>query len=112
MKRLFILLLIVATIFSIYYDLSKGTLPMAIETNTSAQSEMPTNWQSSISYFDKEVQSGETVLSIIEKQLNGPIPVPIDEITKDFRILNNGTEANKIQIGKIYKFPDYSKIHE
>lgn len=108
MKRLFILLLIVAAIFSIYYDLSRGTLPIAIETNTSAQSEMPTN----VSYFNKEVQSGETVLSIIEQQLNGPIPVPIDELIKDFSNLNDGTEANKIQIGKVYKFPDYTKFHE
>ncbi|MGG0716477.1 hypothetical protein ABE096_02595 [Robertmurraya massiliosenegalensis] len=112
MKRLFVLLLIVATIFAIYYDLSKGTLPIAIETSTQAQVETETTLEPIIDYFEQEVQNGDTVLSIIERQLDRPIPVPIDDITNDFSKLNDGIEANKIQVGKIYHFPDYRKLHE
>lgn len=114
MKRLFAAIITVLIIFVIYYDLSTGTLPVAIETSTQAIMEESLSDGSDIQmdYFEVKVKSGDTVLTIIERQLDAAIPVPIEEIVNDFSSLNNGLEAEKIQIGKIYKFPDYSNLHE
>jgi hypothetical protein len=114
MKRLFAAIFTVLILFVIYYDLSTGTLPLAVETSTQAQIDEaePDTPDTQMSFFEKKVESGDTVLSIIESQLDASIPVSIDEIVQDFSSLNDGLEAEKIQIGKKYRFPDYSNLHE
>jgi hypothetical protein len=58
-------------------------------------------------YIEVEVKAGDTVLTIAEKITNKPIPVSITQLIEDFQALNEGTTPEKIQIGKIYKFPVY-----
>lgn len=112
MKRLFGLIILILVVFVIYFDLSIGTLPIAVETTTSAKSEISENEDEEINidYFERKIASGDTVLSIIENHLDSAIPVPIQQVVTDFHILNSGVDAEKIQIGKTYKFPDYRVI--
>lgn len=107
MKRLFALIVFILVVYAIYIDLSKGTLPIAVETTTSVINEKKKDEEIKITYFEKKIESGDTVLSIIEKQLDSAIPVPIQQVVSDFHSLNGGIDAEKIQIGKTYKFPDY-----
>lgn len=103
MKRLFALIIFLLVIYAVYIDLSKGTLPIAVETAATIENEEMTN----IHYFEKQVNGGDTVLSIIENQLGAAVSVPIQQVTEDFKRLNDGIPAENIQIGKTYKFPSY-----
>lgn len=105
MKRLVALLLAALTIFVIYYDLSKGTLPTDIEQSIEATS-MKTD--TTEPFFEKKVNPGETVLSIIEQKMNGPLPVSITDVIADFANLNNGLKPEELKYGETYKFPVYS----
>lgn len=104
MKRLFLFLGSILVLYVIYVDLTKGTLPSANEP----AEEVMAKTEEHLSYFEKQVSSGETVLSIVEKKLNSPLSVSIDEVISDFKRLNNGLKPEKIQSGNTYRFPDYS----
>ncbi|MFE8695420.1 hypothetical protein ACFYKT_03490 [Cytobacillus sp. FJAT-53684] len=104
MKRLVALLLSALTIFVIYYDLSKGTLPTDDEPIIEAAS--MTNITEA--FFEKKVNPGETVLSIIEQKMNGPLPVSITDVIIDFSNLNNGLKPEELKYGETYKFPVYN----
>lgn len=115
MKRLLGLIMFLLIIYVIYYDLSRGTLPIATETSIQVEEEHRPYEQEEaprLAFFEKEVQSGETVLSIIETQLDTSIPVSIQQVVLDFEELNGDTKADAIHIGKTYKFPDYRKLTE
>ncbi|SHP87600.1 Uncharacterised protein [Mycobacteroides abscessus subsp. abscessus] len=110
MKRLLVSLLVTLILYIIYVDLSIGTIPHnetieSVEVN----SEVNSNEETVIPSFSKTVEQGDTVLSIIESQLEGAVPVPIEKIVNDFIVLNNGKKPEEIQAGKLYLFPDYSK---
>ncbi|MDQ0156368.1 LysM peptidoglycan-binding domain-containing protein [Robertmurraya andreesenii] len=111
MKRLIGLIMMILILYVIYFDLSKGTLPSA-DTTATVQQEEPAETEELIDYFEIKVQSGDTVLSIIEQQLDASVSVPIQQVIEDFQKLNNGTSAEQIQIGKTYKFPDYRDLAE
>ncbi|AIE60756.1 hypothetical protein [Bacillus methanolicus] len=105
MKRLFALLAGILVIYVIYYDLNHGTLPSVKEQKIEdSYAELP-----SMPYFEKQVQPGDTVLSIVENRLNGPIPVSISKVVEHFQLLNDGKKPEDIQVGKTYRFPDYNK---
>lgn len=108
MRRIsaFILILIIA--FAVYIDLTKGTLPKqaASVTAVSTTTKQPEQ-KVSIAYFEKEVNRGDTVLTIVEQQHNGIDNLPINDIVTDFSSLNNGLKPEEIQYGEIYKFPSY-----
>ncbi|QFT89864.1 hypothetical protein FIU87_14465 [Bacillus sp. THAF10] len=113
MIRFFVVALIFITIYSIYYDLSSGTIPETVSSNTTVsplQADTSGNEESSETskpYIEVEIKAGDTVLTVAEKMTNKPIPVSIQQLIEDFQILNNGTAPEKIQIGKTYKFPVY-----
>jgi len=107
MKKLAGFLFIVLVFYSIYNDLSQGSLPTPVTVNTNtveakSVSEAPP-------YFEHEIQPGDTVLSILEQNLDGPLPVSISDAVTDFQELNNGTLPEEIKIGNSYKFPTYSQ---
>ncbi|MED3548974.1 hypothetical protein [Cytobacillus praedii] len=104
MKRLVALLLAALTIFVIYYDLSKGTLPADDEQTV----EVTSMTNTAESFFEKKVAPGETVLSIIEQKMNGPLPVSMTDVITDFSNLNNGLKPEELKYGKTYKFPIYN----
>ncbi|WHZ01755.1 hypothetical protein QNH48_22615 [Neobacillus sp. YX16] len=109
MKRIFLFLFGLLTIYVIYIDLTAGTLPkdesLAPEQAVATMA-VPEN---TIAAFEAEVEPGETLISIVEGHINKPLPVSIDELIGDFKSLNPGQSPEKIQIGASYQFPDYSK---
>ncbi|MBD3107637.1 hypothetical protein IEO70_04595 [Bacillus sp. AGMB 02131] len=101
MKKIFALLLVGLIIYSVYFDLTTGTLPAASVPATAeeAKPELP--------YNEIEVKPGDTLLSIIERE-EGSLPKPIDKIILDFQKLNDGQSPHEMQIEKTYKIPDYT----
>jgi hypothetical protein len=109
MKRIFLFLFGLLTIYVIYIDLTAGTLPKD-ETPKEAQTVVKmVDINSSMEAFEAEVEPGETLISIVENHIKKPLPVSIDELIEDFQSLNSGQAPEKIQIGSTYQFPDYSK---
>jgi len=106
MKRFVGLLITLIVVYSIYFDLSHGTLPKMEESKPTIAK--PISNEAAV-YFEKEVKTGDTVLSIIEDHLNKSVPVPISEVVSDFKKLNDGVAPQEIQPGKTYKFPNYIK---
>ncbi len=105
MKRLFVLLVTVLVIYVIYFDLTTGTLPVAqIESI-----DVKTTKIATIPYFEKKISSGETVLTIVEGYMDGPLPVSITQMIADFKKLNNGLQPEQLKSGRIYRFPDYKQ---
>lgn len=113
MIRLFIAALICITIFSIYYDLSSGTLtlineqPVMSAPSLTETEKAETIQESRENYMEVEVKAGDTVLTVAERIAGKPIPVSITQLVEDFQALNEGMRPEKIQIGKTYKFPLY-----
>jgi hypothetical protein len=97
-KKLLFLFTICFILFIVYHDLTKGTLP--VTTNLPKEN---------IPYKIVEVKAGDTLLSIVEKEMNRSLPVSIGHLTKDFQSLNPGVKAESLQIGKKYRIPIYSK---
>lgn len=116
MKKMIGLFVIVFISYIIYYDVTIGSLPVTTEAasdnfQTSEEQKKKndiSNKQPTIQFKIVEVQAGDTVLSIVEKLVSGPIPVSISNVVADFKKLNSGQAPEKIQIGKKYKFPLYS----
>ncbi|OLO26972.1 hypothetical protein BTR23_21555 [Alkalihalophilus pseudofirmus] len=98
--------------YSIYYDLTTGTLPKVDSSSTiTSQEENPSNILVEEEAFPAQevvVENGYTVLSIVEHLHDGPIPASIQQIVYDFQELNPGVTADKIQVGKTYLFPLYT----
>jgi hypothetical protein len=111
MQKLVVLFLIVLVTYSIYYDLSKGTLPNGnVSAAVSSQEIVKnTSTQENKEYIKIKVKAGDTVLSLVEKQLNGSLPVEISKVVEDFKKLNDGLAPERIQIGKEYKVPLYNQ---
>jgi len=104
MKKLFGALIILLVCYIVFFDLTHGTLPVVkekIEPKMTVEA-------AGIPFFEEKVMTGDTVLTIVERKLNSQTPVSIDEIVTDFVKLNDGIYPEKIQIGKTYRFPDYS----
>lgn len=104
MKRLCVLIFAILTIYAVYFDFTRGTLPAEEETR---EASISVN-EADESYFEKKVGKGETILTIIEEKIEGPLPVSIDTVIADFKMLNDGIEPEALQSGKTYKFPIYS----
>jgi cell division protein YceG involved in septum cleavage len=104
MKKFLGLCLAALVIYTAYYDLKVGTLPIpsqAAAAETHQQQE-----QAKIPYVKVKVKAGETVLSVAE-HLNPSKPVPINQLIHDFKQLNPDTDPNQIQVGETYRFPTY-----
>lgn len=108
MKRILLPLFGLLILYVVYIDLTEGTLPGTVAKQTQVTTKAVTNDTLEISAFEAEVKPGETLISIVENQLDQPLPVSIDELIKDFEALNPGQAPEKIKIGSSYQFPDYS----
>jgi hypothetical protein len=109
MKKIFGFLLAILILYVIYIDLTVGTLPASLTQQVDAKIETEIKQKVDIPSFEAKVEPGETVISIVEHQINKSLPVSINELIEDFRKLNPGETPEKIQIGSTYHFPDYSK---
>lgn len=105
MKRIFMILAVLITVYVIYIDLSEGTLQTKVEEPSI---EVQAHQQTSLQYFQQEVQAGDTVLTIIDGYTEGGISVSLETIVKDFKSLNNNLNPEDMQIGKTYLFPTYN----
>ncbi|NMH69715.1 hypothetical protein HF072_13080 [Bacillus sp. RO3] len=120
MKRMAVFFGVIILLYSVYYDLYKGTLRLlyhdaAVTTAPPIQNDQKpapsrephtVEDPSSIPYVEMEIKPGDTVLSLTEDLLDGSLPVSIERVITDFEELNDVPPA-KIQIGKIYKIPNY-----
>ncbi|ERN54796.1 hypothetical protein M3689_04610 [Alkalihalophilus marmarensis] len=120
MKRIGFGLIILIILYSVYYDLTIGTLPNGLtaapeetvdieeaeSVMTNEVSEEPVITEP---FVEVVVEPGYTVLSIVEHLHEGIVPFPasIQEVIFDFKHLNQGIEPENIQIGETYKFPYY-----
>ncbi len=103
MKRLAAIFITFVVIYSIYYDLTTGTLPMkTIHAEVAPQTAMIDGMR----YAEIVVEPGYTVLSVVEHLHDGPIPASIQEIVFDFEQLN-GIKPEEMKVGKTYRFPLY-----
>ena len=109
MKKLLGMLLSCLILYSIYFDLSVGTLPQTDTKRVEAVAKPETSTNTSIPHFEERVKPGDTLITIVEHQIKKQLPVPISRLIHDFETLNPGQSAEKIQIGKSYRFPDYKK---
>jgi hypothetical protein len=110
LKRLLIFLTVMIVSYSIYYDLKAGSLPKAAEVAVSVQKQEAAETPADLNtpeYFTVKVTSGDTILSLMEHKLEGPLPVSIDQLITDFELLNDGQSPHDIQVGKTYKLPLY-----
>lgn len=108
MKKLLFLLLILIVCTSIYYDITEGTLfTQTIESNSGSTSLPSSDTLDDQSKIEVTVEPGQTVLSVVEKLHDGPVPASIEQISKDFEKLNNGLSPESIQVDKSYFFPVY-----
>ncbi|MEK5103534.1 hypothetical protein MKX83_16265 [Cytobacillus sp. FSL M8-0252] len=108
MRRISAFILIIIIAFAVYVDLSKGTLPKHIAPVVAEVTNLEKGEQEvGLTYFEKEVNRGDTVLSIIEQQNMNIENLPINVIAEDFSTLNNGIKPEEIQYGNTYKFPSY-----
>lgn len=109
MKKIFGFLFAILVLYVIYFDLTTGTLPASNAKQVDVKIEADTSSSNSeIPSFEAKVKPGETVISIVEHELNKPLPVSITELINDFRELNPKQSPENIQIGTTYHFPDYS----
>lgn len=102
LKKIIFLILLAIVLYSIYFDITIGTLPAATTPAIADEQE------ASLPYKKIEVKAGDTLLSIIEHE-EGRLPKPINTIILDFQELNNGLSPHELQIGKSYNFPVYSQ---
>jgi hypothetical protein len=117
MTRLLLAFVGFILIYSIFYDLRVGTLTIRTSSYSPSPT-MPAQGQPATSspsepiekqvpYVLVKVKAGDTVLSLVEKYQEGPLPVSINQVIQDFQRLNENTSPNDIQIGKMYKIPIY-----
>ena len=105
MKRFFITFAVIVTIYVIYIDLNEGTLSSTKKQEPSL--EVQASLEESPLFFEQKVQSGDTVLSIVEQYSTGGLSVSLETVVNDFQKLNDGLKPEDIQIGKTYSFPIY-----
>ncbi|AST06765.1 LisM domain containing protein [Anoxybacillus flavithermus] len=102
MKKVFIFLVCIAICAIAYHDITKGT----IHTIRAEKAFKPTK---ELPYREVTVQRGDTLLSIIEREMNGKLPVSIDQLITDFQALNPHVNAHSLQAGKTYRIPLYKQ---
>ena len=105
MKKIVAYIVALIIVYSIYYDLTVGTLPSI--TVVSAELAVEHTSLPAIPFTLIKVKTGDTVISIVENFQQGPLPVPIDQVVQDFQDLNQNLKPEQIQIGNQYKIPLY-----
>ncbi|WP_044894780.1 LysM domain-containing protein [Bacillus alveayuensis] len=109
MKKLTWFFILCFVAYIVYHDVTNGTLPAATKTAASQTQEAKTEDGDLLNYKTMKVKAGDTILSIMEKERDRPLPISIEQLIKDFETLNPGVKAESLQIGKTYKFPVYKE---
>ena len=114
MKKVAAVTAIAIAAYSIYYDLTIGTLSLkqAVKATSQVNGYQDTEQTGSMPYEIIETVTGDTVISIAETIHDGPLPVSIDQLIQDFKTLNKNVEPDEIQLNKEYKFPVYRSTND
>ncbi|MBM7633726.1 hypothetical protein [Geomicrobium sediminis] len=108
---------------AVYYDLSRGSLPVEGSfineepaTADSVEQDEADHVEEIAPLPDRivdtvaiEVESGQTLLTILEQLHEEAIVISIEDIKQDFETLNDGTEYEQLKAGEIYTFPIYGQ---
>lgn len=109
MRRFSLFIIGLFLCYIIYYDLQIGTLPAVHSIPTTTQAApMEKENTPSISFYERKIKQGDTVLSITEHH-HGRLPTSINQIVHDFETLNSNVQAGDILYGQTYRFPDYNQ---
>ncbi|GIN85470.1 hypothetical protein J6TS2_18560 [Heyndrickxia sporothermodurans] len=107
MKKFLAFVTVIIVVYSVYIDLSFGTIPVI--THASENMDKTVKIKKTTPFLNRKVKPGDTVLSIVENVNPSSTSISIEKIVKDFTKLNNGLKPEEIQIGQNYKFPIYEK---
>ncbi|RQW20012.1 hypothetical protein EH196_07655 [Bacillus sp. C1-1] len=107
MKRLLYIAIGIIVILGIQNDLTGSTLSAQLPTDEKASMNSEQENPPPLPFQEVIIESGQTVLSIVEHLHDGQVNHSIEDILADFSLLNDGTNPNSIQIGKTYRFPLY-----
>ncbi|GGH79796.1 regulatory protein YycH of two-component signal transduction system YycFG [Pullulanibacillus pueri] len=109
MKKFILYTLLTIISLTCLYDWTNGSLKyIAIDQPQSAEAKTKLQKTPSTSkpFQNVTVQTGDTVLSIIER-LNPNQVENISKMINDFQLLNPKQNPNQIKIGESYRFPLY-----
>ncbi|MBB6448862.1 hypothetical protein HNR44_000811 [Geomicrobium halophilum] len=110
MKK-WIWILAIATVgFAIYYDVSRGTLPMMDVSSEVTDDLQVEETNGSLAYdrtVDIEIEPGQSLLTVVEELHETGTPVAIETIKEDFIHLNEGQPPEQLEHGQVYTFPLY-----
>lgn len=114
LKKVAAIIAVAVIIYSIYYDMTIGTLSLDQTVTATSQPDVPNNHEQTdyMPYDTKKTKPGDTLISIAETIHQGPLPVSIDQLIDDFQKLNNGVKPDEILINEKYKFPVYSRVND
>ncbi|GAK11498.1 hypothetical protein [Geomicrobium sp. JCM 19039] len=114
MKKWAWILAILAIIVAVYYDLSRGSLPVIGSEETTVEEEVDDeedeDLDENVFYDDTvaiEVEPGQSLLTIIEQLHEDGYDAPVDHVKSDFEHLNDGILSDEIRAGDVYTFPIY-----
>lgn len=112
LKKVFVVFLALLFVRSLLYDWSTGVLEFDVTpTNTEEDQKEKNNHGNKASFqaVPYQVQSGDTVLSILE-QLNPHLNMySMEKVIEDFQSLNPGIDPHSILNGNTYLFPVYDE---
>ncbi|MFB4161725.1 hypothetical protein ACE1TF_17780 [Geomicrobium sp. JSM 1781026] len=114
MKKWIWILAILAIIVAVYYDLSRGSLPVVGSEETTVQEQVDDeeaeDLDEDVFYDDTvaiEVEPGQSLLTIIEQLHEDGYDEHVDHVKSDFEYLNDGILSDEIRAGDVYTFPIY-----
>ncbi|MFT8871026.1 MAG: LysM domain-containing protein [Sporolactobacillus sp.] len=96
---------VVVACWTTYSDLTSGTLPQDENGETAQAIGIE---RATIAYKTVKVEPGDTLLSICER-INSGEP-NIEQLAKDFALLNPSADANHLKVGQMYAFPYYGNM--
>ncbi|MFK2824376.1 hypothetical protein QYG89_01525 [Bacillus sp. B190/17] len=110
MKNFLLFIAVILIAAGLWNDLTNGSLPHSNEEQQpkvkAEHTEVP---PPSLPYEEVEVETGDTVLSILAALHNGRLPADIETAISDFQDLNKGVSPDSIRRGESYKFPLYEE---
>lgn len=111
MKKRFFTILFILACWTSYSDLTSGSLPAGQASATrpsmkESRQSRPVE-KAAINFQRITVEPGDTLLSVTERM--NEQQTSIEQVLKDFSILNPSADPNHLQIGSTYAFPYYDK---
>ncbi|WP_090395802.1 hypothetical protein [Natribacillus halophilus] len=107
MKKWLWILAIATICFAVYYDFSRGTLPVVDSSQPAEESPTEIAQTNVERTVDVEIEAGQTLLSVMEQLHETGMGADMEMIKADFRLLNDNQPPEELQQGEVYTFPLY-----